>query len=468
MDRLACVDVPALAERALMAADIRRIDPERAAQMLADIDADTQRLTERLRQFSPDVDPHAEGAGSSPDGSLGLFWLSAQGLDKLFPDREKWALAIQRAIAEAGFSASVVVGHGRFTTAALARESPGSIRVLTDLEAERKQAAKVPLARIAIDPEVRDFLAKLGITTLGSLAKLPPGGLLTRFGKSAHAVQELCAGRTFSPLRPIPVARRYRAHIDFDDPEDISERLVFAVKTLLAPLMAEILAAGARVTELVCTFAQNGGDVRTDRIRPADPTRDDRALLRLVHLRLEAQPLCAAARALDVELLTTAADARQLSLIAKRPRRDPRDQRRAFARLRAEFGNTAVVRAHLSDGHLPEAQFHWDATSPRDARQKHISPKVPEGEGLRSIRRIYSRPQPLAGAKTGDHIAAGDWLGENLGRAVQIFGPYVVCGGWWQKAVDRAYYFVRAERGDWLWIYRDRRRRRWLIHGKVE
>lgn len=452
MDRLACVDVPALAERAEKAADIRRIDPERAAEILADIDADTHHLTERLRRWSPDVDPHAHRTGT--------FWLSAAGMDKLFPDREKWAHAIQQSMAEAGFLATVIVGFNRFCTAALAHQAAGVIRVLTDPETERRVAARVPLSQAPIDPKVRDFLAKLGIKTLGQLAKLPPGGLLTRFGKDAHAIQELCAGRAYSPIRPLPPPRKYRASLDFDDPEENSDRLVFAAKTLIAPLLTELAHDGARCAELRLDIAQDRAEPRTDVLRPAEPTLDDRALLRLLHLRLEATPLKAGARSIDVELVATPADARQLSLIARAPRRDRGAQRRAFARLRAEFGNASVARAHLRDAHLPEAQHTWQPLHdlPRQATHTTSRPAL--------IRRMYARPQLLA--KTGDDIGPGDWLSQNLGRAVQVFGPYVVCGGWWKNTVDRAYYFIRAERGDMLWVYRDRRRRQWLIHGRVE
>jgi protein ImuB len=51
---------------------------------------------------------------------------------------------------------------------------------------------------------------------------------------------------------------------------------------------------------------------------------------------------------------------------------------------------------------------------------------------------------------------------------VDQVGPYVISGGWWVHPIHREYYFVRARRGDVLWIYYDRQRQRWFLQGTVE
>jgi protein ImuB len=49
----------------------------------------------------------------------------------------------------------------------------------------------------------------------------------------------------------------------------------------------------------------------------------------------------------------------------------------------------------------------------------------------------------------------------------------VISGGWWQGSVDhpglhREYHFAELRRGDCLWVYFDRNRRRWFCQGAVE
>jgi protein ImuB len=47
-------------------------------------------------------------------------------------------------------------------------------------------------------------------------------------------------------------------------------------------------------------------------------------------------------------------------------------------------------------------------------------------------------------------------------------GPYVFSGGWWSGGVHRDYYFVNMHRGEVLWVFYDRKRRRWFLEGRVE
>ena len=45
---------------------------------------------------------------------------------------------------------------------------------------------------------------------------------------------------------------------------------------------------------------------------------------------------------------------------------------------------------------------------------------------------------------------------------------YIVSGGWWQREVQREYYYVRTANGRTLWMYYDRHRMGWYLHGEVE
>ena len=80
---------------------------------------------------------------------------------------------------------------------------------------------------------------------------------------------------------------------------------------------------------------------------------------------------------------------------------------------------------------------------------------------------IFKRPTALPCRER--HEPDG-WLisGFQRGPAIRLRGPYVVSGGWWAREVHREYHFVETERGDLLWVYYDRRRRQWFLHGQVE
>lgn len=59
-------------------------------------------------------------------------------------------------------------------------------------------------------------------------------------------------------------------------------------------------------------------------------------------------------------------------------------------------------------------------------------------------------------------------LGANRSFIVQWYGPFRISGGWWLRTVERDYYYVRTAEDNLLWVYYDRPRQRWFLHGWVE
>ena len=327
------------------------------------------------------------------------------------------------------------------------------------------------------------------------------------------------------PLQPLRVRDPLVARHDLDDPETDVSRLLFLVKRLLNRVLARVAARHEALAELTLDLRLDRAPARSERIRPAAPTLDAAQLLSLVRLRLEAcirpacirpeapapsapvsgtRPLQAASRTqapgertlgAGVTSLRVAARAvrtrsAQAGLFAARPHRDLAVANRALARVRAEFGDGAVVRARLVEAHLPEARFAWEplATAPRPvtaprsatarrrvaasrsatAQELAAAPYAPADTACRPlVRRIHARPLPLPPRPR--HEPDG-WLlrGGVAGHVEDLAGPYLVSGGWWRAAVHREYYFARMRDGDVLWIYYDRPRRRWCWQGRVE
>lgn len=422
-------------------------------------------LQTALHRLSPRVEPSA--------GDPGTFWLDGDGLGKIFRGRAMWGAAIANAIRELAYIGPIVVGNSRFATYAIARATRDvhAVTVLRDDREEQTLASAVPLARLDFDAKLRDALARLGVTTLGELVRLPGGGILERFGSDAYRLYQLAAGERWDPIVPIapPEAPDERALLD-DDERDL-ERLVFAIKPPLDRLLARLASRGRAVLalhlELSLKHAVGHVELRHDCIKPATPTLEGRALLTLIRLRLAGDPPAAPINALRVWAQDIAATREQLALFSHKPRRDLRAADEALARLRAELGDDSVVRAVLRDGHLPEASFGWE-------RLVHVVYGEPRPPTIRPlVRRLLARPAILP--PQARQVRDDGWLisGLEQGAVVRIVGPYVISGGWWQsaslgEALHREYHFAELRRGDCLWVYYDRNRRRWFWQGAVE
>lgn len=425
-----------------------------AAVPKQEIEGAVASLGKGLRSFSPRVEP----AGDEP----GVFWMDASGLERLYGSLSRWAGCIQAHMSRAGFRATVVVGFNRFGTYALARAKQGII-VLKEPEEERLAAQRVSLHRLAIEPEPRELLERLGIRTVGQFIGLPPEGVAKRFGSKIYRLHRLASGELRPPLQPEKPEPPAEQRLAFDHPEIDTGRLVGVIEQLLRPVLDMLAGRGQALTEVQIRFCFERLGDHSESIRPAAPTLDARHLLELIRLRLEAVRLPEGVVEIELVGRGVAAAPEQYQLLGPRPKRELAAANRALARVRAEFGEKAVVHARLREGHLPEGRFVWE---PLDTL---TTPRPGPVEACRLIRRVYGRPIPLEQRGRAGQEPDG-WLplGLEQGPVMRLLGPYIVSGGWWMRPVHRDYYFAETRKGGLFWVYYDRNRRRWFLQGRLE
>ena len=401
------------------------------------------RLHRHLRRYSPRVE-------ASPD-EPGVFWLDARGLERLHGSPRRWAERLRRSLARWRLDAAVVVGFTRFGAYGLARASAGAGVLVVDAPPdELARLRAVPLARLGLEARLRDHLARLGVRTVGAFCDLPEGAVGARFGEAAVRLHRLARDAAFAPLQPAIPTEPEQATEVLDEPEHDAWRLLFLVKRRLHPLLDRLAHRLRAVTALHLRLwlADRAGTRLDVRLVPAAPSLDAVLLLELVRLRLESLELAAGVERLDLRLDDTEATAASLDLFARQRRRDPDAAARALARVRAELGEQAVVRAELRQAHLPEGQTVWTPCGalPAVVRPPQVSGPPP------LVRRLLARAHATATPRA--DFAMG--------------GPFLVTGGWWQGEVRRAYSFVRTGAGELRWVYHDRRRQRWMLQGRVE
>ncbi len=419
----------------------------------ARVEVAVSELVERLRRYTPGVEP----CPNEP----GVFWLDASGLGHLHPSLGAWAELVMASLQSARYHASLAVGFTRFGTYAIARGWRG-VRLLDSPAAEREATGSVSLARLGIEPKVRDALGRLGVRTVEEFMALPADGLQRRFGADARRLWLLAAGEWRPRLRSAPELPPVHAVLHLDHAERNATRLLFLIKRLLPSLQHTLVDRLQVLSRLHLRLHLEKGEPIETSIRPAEPTLSTTILQDLLRLRLDALELTAPVTDIEVDAEGVAGRHDQLRLGFDRPRRDLDAAARALARLRTELGDDAILCACLADGHLPEASFRWQ-------RLDRLSAPAPREVTLRTlVRRIEPRSRPLPPQSR--HVRDDGWLVQGLthGSVVRTFGPYLLSGGWWRREVHREYQFAETQRGDLLWLYYDRHRRRWFLQGIVE
>ncbi|NEX19436.1 DNA polymerase Y family protein [Thiorhodococcus mannitoliphagus] len=400
--------------------------------------------------------PHVEPAQSEP----GVFWLDASGLEGLYGSLMQWASGLEGDLSAQGFRATIIVGFRRFATYALAK-SRGGVHLLSDPAEEQRALEQVPLDRLMIAPKTRDALAKLGVLTLGQFLRLPPEGVRQRYGPATFALYRQASGDLSLPLQPERPLEPIMARAALDHVETDTERLMHLIERLLTPLLDELAGRGQVLDALRLLFRFERLGLHKEHIRPAAPTLDARQLLELITLRLAGTGLPDGVEEVRLLIHAVTPEQRQLELLTEHPRRSLDAANRSLARVRAALGEQAVVHARLRAGHLPENGFDWGLlTKLEPAQPRPIAHR-------RLIRRLYRQPIPLPPRPRQE---PDGWMlhGLEQGPVVRVSGPYVIAGGWWIRPVHREYHFAETQKGELLWVFYDRVRRRWLVHGRVE
>ncbi len=133
-------------------------------------------------------------------------------------------------------------------------------------------------------------------------------------------------------------------------------------------------------------------------------------------------------------------------------------------------------RSHRGISGAPESMSHNVAASPESPPMTHSlrTPETPDSllhEGLPRLARVLlPQPLPIPDPPT---LPGDPWPahGEH-GALVALRGPFRLSGGWWGSRtavpVERDYYWAEMQRGDLLWVFYDRPRRRWFWQGYAD
>ena len=489
------------------------------------IDEAAEMVLRLLWKFSPGVEPVAGGqvaggqvAGGQVEGGLmgfrgehssGTFWVDARGLVSLYPSLEHWSDLVRSSLAARQLIATIAVGFSKFGTCVVARSSRESV-VFESLAEECEFARRVPLERLPLAPRVRDRLGLLGVRTIGDFVELPPESMAKRFAREVvdlhaaarAALGEVALGREGSasaelPLIAIVPESPISVHVQLGYAETSFSRLFWAFERELPKLLERLAERNSALTELEWVLWLESGEPFRDRLKTAAPTLEVGQVSELIRLRFDSLPKRLASRdrqassrepdarkgeqkgrrrragpvaviEFSLEVRGQEAQQEQLEFFLKRPARDLAAANRALARLRAEFGEGAVVTARLEEGHLPEARFVWEPLIVLEGGGAFEGgePLPWTAKGV-LVRRVYERPHPLPPRPRQE---PDGWMLRGLteGPVAKVFGPFVLSGGWWRKRIHREYHFAETQKGDLLWVYYDRVRRRWFLQGRVE
>ncbi len=201
-------------------------------QILSRIEAEEDAAKKVLRQVMGEFTPRLEERGQ------GVAWacvLDLSGTERLLGKPEVLSRKIQASLAELGFEACVVLCANADAGLSLARMGKGRV-VMPGGEAAA--LAALPVSALGLDEDQQERFAIWGIRTLEELAALPEVELIARMGQAGGKLRLRARGELPHLLEPTPEVFRLDEMLEFDEPVETLEPLLFCMNVMLERLVS--------------------------------------------------------------------------------------------------------------------------------------------------------------------------------------------------------------------------------------
>ncbi len=347
--------------------------------------------------------------------------LDLSGTEKLLGSLPDATAAIQRHLADLGFSARIATGGNVHALLSIARSGTRQTVHIAH-GAESQVLARLPLSALQLAGQHMETFAAWGLKSLGEVAYLPEVELIARLGQEGRRIRQLARGELPHLFEPILVPFVLEEFMEFDDPVESLESMLFVLNPMLEQLMLRASAHTLALATVTVACSLEGAPPHQRTLRPALPTQDRATLLKLLQLDLEAHPPEAGILAIRLTADPGPTSKVQLGLFSPQLPESMRLEV-TLARIAAIVGEGRVGKAVLDDTHRTDA-FHVQRFTVAAGKTAPAT-----GSHAPALRRF--RPTlPLRVEFAGRRLTAL-WHQEIRYRIYRMYGPWHTSGEWW-------------------------------------
>jgi protein ImuB len=416
-----------------------------------------RQLALEAERFSPlvglDDSPQPESLLCNIDGCAHLWGGEAQFLAHV---RGYWQAR--------GFDIQLALADSVGAAWALAHAAPFS---LVKTGEAVSALASLPVDTLRVPPSVIDRLRTLGLGTIGDVLALPRDSLAARFGALLPRRLDHVLGlrpESFESERLIEPLCAFR---DWEVPIDDRVNLVALCSQMLRELLTMADRHGVGLQELDGELQTEDGPV-TMALRLMRPTSDIGHLEKLLELQFERH-------AWSGGVTSVRWTARRLGPIEEVQgcwfeddfqAEKSRSLSALVDRLSSRLGASAVLRVEVLPDAQPECvpRLHpWASVEAGKSEPFLLPPELSRGRPLS----LLVKPEPIdVSSILPDGPPIHVLWGERSRPVIRAWGPERIATGWWRGPdVERDYYRTEWDDGTHAWIYRDRRKDHWFLHG---
>jgi protein ImuB len=394
------------------------------------------------------VSPRIEDTGQD------TIVLDLSGLEQLFGAEPEIGAHLARHSNECGLTASVAIASN-VDTALIAARGFAGVTVIPAGE-ETKRLGELPVGVLALSVETAETLSRWGLPTCAAFAGLPVLQLSERLGQEGVRLHALARGAVARSLAIAEPVHFFEEEMELDDAVEELDPLSFLLGRLLDQLCARLATRSLAASSIRVRFElqpdfENALDRRKEIFRKIDApgvferelqlpiaSRDSKMLLKLLRLRLQANPPGAPIRKITLGAESSPPRATQGGLfLPSFP--DPEKLEVTIARIANVVGEGNVGSPALVDtwrpGEFQMQRFRAPLEIPesvREDRQPASARALCRDFKASASFRMFRPPVPAALELHAGRPTRTTFQGLR-GEVLSASGPWRTSGDWWQE-----------------------------------
>ena len=399
-----------------------------------------------------------------------LLLLEIGGSLQLFGDVETLRQQVERGLAGQSFSPSVAIAPAALAAVWLARA--GRQVCVEETKNLTGILGPLPLSCLGWPESVSESLRGMGICCIGDCLRLPRQGFARRFGAARLLQLDRALGRLPDPRKSYRAPERFCEEYELSEEQSDSELLLKLCRHLLSNLERFLITRQLEVRHVQFSFFHLRSTATHLTLGCMQAGRTTGQWFDLLAIRFERltlpEPVIAirlrsgAGQALQAAAGTLfQANAQQSAPIAH-----------LLDRLSARMGDDSVHGVTTVAEHRP--QYAWNTAEITGSQlppcaaanhwHAHQSPlllaEIRRTSSLLLRRPLWMLPEPLP-------LTAGpEGKPTYHGPLKLVNGPERLETGWWDgNGIARDYFVAINTQGVHLWIYRNRKKPTWYLHG---
>jgi protein ImuB len=409
------------------------------------------------------------------------LFLDVTNLAPLYKTETRLIQKVSEHFRSAGYLVRIAIADTLSVAWGLAHYAPDN-NSIAPAKSELDPLRGLPTQSLRLSPKTCDTLQQLGVTQVHQLLRLPRASLTARFGREINLRLNQATGATREVFEVIHTPAEYSAEKILEWPVKDTATTMVIVQRLIEEVCQQLTADACGALQWHIRLArQQTTPIRLE-IKLFQPTTTAEHVMQLAEMQLENHPelrplspgkrkhLSRQSPVVEVHVGVT-----NCVQLAERQRKlfdeDPSLNRTALAqlinRLSSRLGQDQVTRPVLQSGAQPEFSFRLKPLVDPTKRHAKTRQKKSHYVMARPLRLLNPAIGLLPCPASQTLPATFQKPDHSVIRIVHHWGPERIETGWWRgETVCRDYWRIETEHGSQLWVYRDRRSRKWFLHGE--